>query len=80
MKYLKCLITFRRPKSKTMNYLKYFFEFIAVTLLMSAGLYYLIEQSLQDALIIGCSTALLTVINKFFLDRKALRNKQKGRE
>ncbi|MBA5793611.1 hypothetical protein H1R17_05260 [Flavobacterium sp. xlx-214] len=56
-----------------MKYKRYILEFVVVALLMSLGLYYFIHQTWQSALFIGSTTALLTVINKYFLDRKALR-------
>lgn len=56
-----------------MKYKKYIVEFIVVSVIMALGLFYFIDQTKQNALIIGSSTALLTVVNKYFLDRKALR-------
>lgn len=56
-----------------MKYKKYIVEFLVVSVIMALGLFYFIDQTKQNALIIGSSTALLTVVNKYFLDRKALR-------
>jgi len=56
-----------------MKFKRYILEFIVVTSVMSLGLHYFIHQTWQSALFIGSTAALLTVINKYFLDRKALR-------
>lgn len=60
-----------------MNYKKYLLDFFVVTSLMSAGLFYIIKQSWQNALIIGSTTALLTVVNKYYLDKKSLKRNRK---
>ena len=59
-----------------MNYKKYFVEFLVVSCLMCAGLFYFLKLPLQDALMIGSVAALLTVVNKYYLDKKALKSKK----
>lgn len=56
-----------------MNYKKYFIEFIVVSGLMTSGLHYFIDQTWQDAAFIGIGAAVLTVANKVYLDKKALK-------
>jgi len=57
-------------------YMKYFIEGLVVAILMILGLHYFVKQPWQPAILIGLGAAVLTVLNKVYLDRKQQKNKK----
>lgn len=56
-----------------MNYKLYILEYLFLSISLAAGLFYFGDQDLFDAATISFPTALLTVGNKFFRDKKKLK-------
>jgi len=56
--------------------MKYIIEGVVVGLIMILGLHYFTKQPWEQAIIIGIGAALLTVLNKVYLDRKQRKKKQ----
>ncbi|MDN3709709.1 hypothetical protein QW060_22435 [Myroides ceti] len=50
--------------------MKYLIEGIVVAVIMIAGLHYFAKQPWEQSIWIGVGGAILTVLNKIFLDRK----------
>lgn len=58
-----------------MKYKRYIIEFFGLSILMTAAMYYFNNQDLISSLLISLPTSLLTVLNKFYLDKKTLKKK-----
>jgi len=53
-----------------MKYKKYFYEFVGLLIIMTAALHFFNKQSIETSLLISSGASVLTVLNKFYLDRK----------
>jgi len=58
-----------------MNYKKYILEFFVVCAVMTSALHFFNKQSLQSSLFISIGASFLTILNKIYLDKKALKKK-----
>lgn len=58
-----------------MNYSIYFFQLLFLFSGFSACLYYFGDQNFYDSIFISAFASVLTVMNKFFLDKKKLKRK-----
>lgn len=62
-----------------MKYRVYFFELIFVFTALTACLYYFGNQDLNSSLFISGGTSLLTVVNRYYLDKKALKKEKSSK-
>lgn len=58
-----------------MKYKRYIIEFFGLTIIMTAAFFYFNRQSLLTSLGMSAAASLLTVVNKYHLDKKALKKK-----
>lgn len=58
-----------------MPYKRYIIEFFGLTIIMAFAFYYFNDQNILSSLALSSGASLLTVINKYYLDKKALKKK-----
>ncbi|RRJ89006.1 hypothetical protein EG240_12975 [Paenimyroides tangerinum] len=58
-----------------MKYKRYIIEFFGLTVIMTAAFYYFNDQNILSSLALSTGASLLTVVNKYYLDKKALKKK-----
>jgi len=61
------------------KYKKYIVEFLVVFAMMTAALHFFNKQNLTDSLLISFGASILTIANKYYLDKKAQKKKNNSK-